>query len=64
MPMKMLEDLSQLDELLGRQLVEERRRELAVLPVRPRLIPVRARIRGAAGVRRGQRSGQEPRRTA
>jgi hypothetical protein len=64
MPMKMQEDLSLLDELLGRQQVEQSRREFALLPERPRLVPVRAQIRPSGARKVGRGLGDHPRRTA
>jgi hypothetical protein len=64
MRMKMQEDLSLLDELLGRQQVEQYRREFALLPVRPRLVPVRARIKPSGARKLPRGLGEHPRRTA
>lgn len=42
MAVKIREDLSLLDDLLKRQQVDERERELALLPARPKLVAARA----------------------
>jgi hypothetical protein len=44
MSSRLLEDLSSLDELIARQHADERHRELSILPARPKLVPLRARL--------------------